>query len=85
MERHNVPPVNNLITFGSQHMGVSDLPLCSPGDVLCQIARRAARFGVYSKYAQTNLIQVSIIRILLSSMGEVPNFQIDPISGAILP
>lgn len=59
VERHNSPSVHNLLTFGSQHMGVSDLPLCAPGDVLCQIARRAARFGVYSKYAQTNLVQVS--------------------------
>jgi len=62
IERYNSPPVHNLLTFGAQHMGVSDLPLCKPGDTLCQIARRAARFGVYSKYAQTNLIQAQYFR-----------------------
>ncbi|KAJ3518127.1 hypothetical protein NLJ89_g44 [Agrocybe chaxingu] len=28
VERYNYPPVNNLITFGSQHMGISDIPAC---------------------------------------------------------
>lgn len=41
-------------------MGVSDLPLCRPWDVLCQLARAAARRGVYSNYAQENLVQVRI-------------------------
>ncbi len=65
-------------------MGVSDLPLCKPGDTLCQIARRAARFGVYSKYAQTNLIQVcniwrmiEIARKLTSSFLQAQYFR-DP-------
>jgi len=62
VERYNSPPVNNLVTFGSQHMGISDLPLCRPGDLLCQIARRAARAGVYSEYAQKNLIQAQYFR-----------------------
>ena len=59
VERYNTPPVHNLITFGSQHMGVSDIPLCRPWDLFCQFARRAARGGVYTEYAQTNLVQVS--------------------------
>lgn len=42
-------------------MGVSDLPLCQPMDLLCQIARRAARAGVYSEWAQENLIQVFLL------------------------
>lgn len=40
-------------------MGVSDLPLCKPSDIVCQIARRTARAGVYSAWAQKNLVQVS--------------------------
>jgi palmitoyl-protein thioesterase len=59
VERYNSPPVHNLITFGSQHMGVSDLPPCRPFDVLCQLARRAARGGVYSEWAQKNVVSVS--------------------------
>lgn len=77
VERHNSPPVHNLITFGSQHMvpnivfdvlclvltivqGISDIPLCRPFDLLCQVARRAAKGSVYSSWAQENLIQVSL-------------------------
>jgi palmitoyl-protein thioesterase len=60
VERYNSPPVHNLITFGSQHMGVSDLPVCRPGDWTCQLARRAARQGVYGHWAQENLVQVRV-------------------------
>lgn len=59
VERYNNPPVHNLLTFGSQHMGISDIPLCRPLDLVCQAARRAARAGVYTEWAQKNLIQVS--------------------------
>jgi len=62
VERYNSPPVHNLITVGSQHMGVSDLPLCSPWDVFCQLARRAAKGGVYSEWAQENLVQAQYFR-----------------------
>lgn len=43
-------------------MGVSDLPTCRRGDVFCQLARLAARRGVYSSYAQSNLIQAQYFR-----------------------
>ncbi|EJF58190.1 alpha/beta-hydrolase [Dichomitus squalens] len=63
IERYNAPPVNNLVTFGSQHMGVSDLPLCSRWDLFCQLARRyAARGGVYTEWAQHNLVQAQYYR-----------------------
>ncbi|RPD63716.1 alpha/beta-hydrolase [Lentinus tigrinus ALCF2SS1-6] len=62
VERYNTPPVNNLITFGSQHMGVSDLPMCSRWDIFCQLARRAARGGVYTDWAQHNLVQAQYYR-----------------------
>ncbi|KAG8213988.1 Alpha/Beta hydrolase protein [Butyriboletus roseoflavus] len=62
VERNNTPPVHNLITFGSQHMGISDLPLCNPFDLLCQVARRAAKAGVYSEWAQMNLVQAQYFR-----------------------
>ncbi|KAH9929619.1 alpha/beta-hydrolase [Epithele typhae] len=62
VELYNAPPVHNLITFGSQHMGVSDLPLCSRWDLFCQLARRAARGGVYTDWAQENLVQAQYFR-----------------------
>ncbi|KAF8316426.1 alpha/beta-hydrolase [Clavulina sp. PMI_390] len=61
-EAYNDPPIKNLITFGSQHMGVSDLPTCRPGDVFCQLARVAARRGVYTSYAQSHLVQAQYFR-----------------------
>ncbi|KAF8629203.1 hypothetical protein AX17_005788 [Amanita inopinata Kibby_2008] len=62
VERFNEPPVNNLITFGSQHMGISDLPLCRQYDFICQVARRTARKAVYGKWAQNNLVQAQYFR-----------------------
>ncbi|TFK44545.1 Alpha/Beta hydrolase protein [Crucibulum laeve] len=62
VERYNSPPVNNLITFGSQHMGISDIPLCRPYDFLCQVARRATKGAVYGEWAQTNLVQAQYFR-----------------------
>ncbi|KAI0633680.1 alpha/beta-hydrolase [Trametes polyzona] len=62
VERYNTPPIHNLITFGSQHMGVSDIPLCRPWDLFCQLARRAARGGVYTEWAQENLVQAQYFR-----------------------
>jgi len=56
------PRVHNLITFGSQHMGVSDLPGCKPADLLCRAARSAARTGVYSVWAQHNIVQAQYFR-----------------------
>lgn len=58
VERYNAPPVHNLITFGSQHMGVSDIPPCRPGDFLCAIAHRAIKSAAYSSWVQNNLVQV---------------------------
>ncbi|KAI0790670.1 alpha/beta-hydrolase [Abortiporus biennis] len=62
VERYNSPPINNLITFGSQHMGVSDFPLCRRWDLVCQFARRAARGNVYTEWAQENLVQAQYYR-----------------------
>ncbi|KAG8801052.1 hypothetical protein FRC17_006739 [Serendipita sp. 399] len=62
VERYNSPPVRNLITFGSQHMGISDLPGCRPTDFLCRAARSAAGAGVYTYYAQHHLVQAQYFR-----------------------
>ena len=62
VERHNNPPVNNLITFGSQHMGISDIAECKRYDFVCQLARRAAKAAVYGDWAQENIIQAQYYR-----------------------
>ncbi|THH20806.1 hypothetical protein EW146_g636 [Bondarzewia mesenterica] len=43
-------------------MGVSDFPLCRPFDLLCQVARNAARAGVYRPWAQEHLVQAQYYR-----------------------
>jgi palmitoyl-protein thioesterase len=58
--------MHNLITFGSQHMGISDIPLCGRFDFLCQVARRATKAAVYGDWAQQNLIQVSDLKLGVS-------------------
>ncbi|KAG8754506.1 hypothetical protein FRC14_005009 [Serendipita sp. 396] len=62
VERYNNPPVRNLITFGSQHMGISDLPGCKPTDFLCRAAKNAAGAGVYTEWAQHHLVQAQYFR-----------------------
>jgi len=62
VERYNSPSVHNLITFGSQHTGISDIPVCGPRDFLCQIARRATKAAVYGSWAQENLVQAQYFR-----------------------
>ncbi|RGB26930.1 Alpha/Beta hydrolase protein [Rhizophagus diaphanus] len=57
VQRCNDPPVHNLITFGSQHSGVSDIPGCSNNDRLCQLMRTIARRGAYSNYARSHIVQ----------------------------
>ncbi|KAB5590583.1 Palmitoyl-protein thioesterase [Ceratobasidium theobromae] len=62
VERYNNPPIRSLLTFGSQHMGISDLPGCKIGDFLCWLARKTALRGMYTDYAQTHLIQAQYFR-----------------------
>ncbi|KDQ21394.1 hypothetical protein BOTBODRAFT_25833 [Botryobasidium botryosum FD-172 SS1] len=62
VEWYNDPPVHNLITFGSQHMGVAGMPPCRAFDVICLMARAAANRGVYTEWAQKNLIQAQYYR-----------------------
>lgn len=62
VEWYNTPRVHNLITFGSQHFGVSDIPGCKPNDIFCQLAHNAAKSGIYTTWAQHNLVQCQYYR-----------------------
>ncbi|KAH8993417.1 Alpha/Beta hydrolase protein [Lactarius akahatsu] len=76
VERHNDPPIRNLITFGSQHMGIAGIPGCGPFDVLCQLARKATRVGVYNGWVQQNIIQVLLpLLFLLCTPSFYPSAQ----------
>ncbi|KAE8268196.1 hypothetical protein A4X09_0g4142 [Tilletia walkeri] len=62
VQRCNKPKVRNLVTFGSQHMGIADLPACKPTDFLCRLAESALRAGVYTSYAQKHIVSAQYVR-----------------------
>ncbi|GAA5991268.1 hypothetical protein JCM10908_003231 [Rhodotorula pacifica] len=71
VERCNGPglggvTVRNLITLGSQHMGISSLPPCPPGSSpfsFCRLMHLSlVREGVYSTWAQKNIVPAQYFR-----------------------
>lgn len=62
VQRCNTPKVRNLVTFGSQHMGIADLPACGPTDLLCRVAEAALLGGIYTDYAQSHLVSAQYYR-----------------------
>ncbi|PWN25629.1 alpha/beta-hydrolase, partial [Jaminaea rosea] len=54
--------VRNLVTFGSQHMGIADFPACKPADFLCRLAEGALRAGIYTDYAQSHVVSAQYYR-----------------------
>lgn len=62
VERYNTPRVRNLITFGSQHMGITDLPACSPYDPICHTLHSVLTGRAYSDYAQSSIVTAQYFR-----------------------
>ncbi|KNZ57023.1 uncharacterized protein VP01_225g6 [Puccinia sorghi] len=64
VERCNRPKVRNLITLGSQHLGVSGSPPCnSVFDLGCHILHKLIESGtVYGPYAQHKIIPAQYFR-----------------------
>lgn len=58
VERCNNPPVYNLITFGSPHNGVGEVPKCGDkSDYICHVASSLIRRGVYLSFVQERVVQ----------------------------
>ena len=62
VERFNTPRVRNLVTFGAQHMGITQLPGCAEGDRLCNLVLRSFEGRMYSDFAQTHLVVAQYFR-----------------------
>jgi palmitoyl-protein thioesterase len=63
VERCNYPPVRNLVTFGSQHNGISDFQGCdSATDFVCQAANALLKYGTWSQFVQSRLIPAQYFR-----------------------
>lgn len=63
VERCNFPPVRNLVTFGSQHNGISDFQGCaSVFDLICQAANGLLKLGTWSELVQSRLVPAQYFR-----------------------
>ncbi|OBT91255.1 hypothetical protein VE02_00330 [Pseudogymnoascus sp. 03VT05] len=62
VQRCNFPPVRSLVTFGSQHNGITQFQTCGPGDWLCKGANAILRGGVWSAFTQSRLVPAQYFR-----------------------
>lgn len=56
------PPVRSLVTFGSQHNGISEFSECAPTNWLCRGAMALLRGNVWGDYVQHNLVPAQYYR-----------------------
>ncbi|OBT66146.1 hypothetical protein VE03_05162 [Pseudogymnoascus sp. 23342-1-I1] len=62
IQRCNVPPVRSLVTFGSQHNGITQFQTCGPTDWLCKGANAILRGGAWSAFTQARLVPAQYFR-----------------------
>jgi palmitoyl-protein thioesterase len=64
VERCNKPPIRSLITFGSQHNGISEFKTCGSTDYLCKTAMALLKFNTWSNFVQSRLVPAQYYRDL---------------------
>ncbi|KAH6673809.1 Alpha/Beta hydrolase protein [Halenospora varia] len=62
IERCNNPPVRSLVTFGSQHNGISEFQQCGATDWLCKGAQGLLRSNTWSSFIQNKLVPAQYFR-----------------------
>jgi len=62
IERCNSPPVRSLVTFGSQHNGISEFQTCAVTDWVCHGAQRLLRSNTWSSFVQSRLVPAQYFR-----------------------
>lgn len=62
VERCNAPPVRSLITFGSQHNGISKFQSCNDDDYLCRVALGFLRSNIWTNIIQNYLVPAQYFR-----------------------
>lgn len=79
IERCNNPPVRSLVTFGSQHNGISEFQSCSSTDWLCRGAQGLLRSNTWSTFVQSRLVPAQYFRdpMDIESFLEHSNFLAD--------
>ncbi|KAI9762043.1 MAG: RNA polymerase II C-terminal domain kinase beta subunit [Chaenotheca gracillima] len=62
VELCNTPPVHTLVTFGSQHNGISRFQQCGTSDWLCNGAMNLLRRNAWSSFVQSRLVPAQYFR-----------------------
>jgi len=62
VERCNSPPVRSLVTFGSQHNGISEFQTCGATDWLCKSANGLLRSNSWSNFVQSRVVPAQYYR-----------------------
>lgn len=62
IERCNNPPVRNLVTFGSQHNGISEFQKCGLTNWVCRAAEAFLNAGKWSALAQAHFVPAQYFR-----------------------
>jgi palmitoyl-protein thioesterase len=62
IERCNFPPVRSLVTFGSQHNGVSEFQGCGDSDWLCKSWQGLLHYNTWSSFVQNRLVPAQYYR-----------------------
>jgi palmitoyl-protein thioesterase len=62
IERCNFPPVRSLVTFGSQHNGISEFQSCGATDWLCKGSEGLLRSSTWSSFVQSRLVPAQYFR-----------------------
>ena len=62
VERCNNPRVANLVTFGSQHNGISEFQECAANDWLCQTWRGVLKSNAWGSFSQSRLVPAQYYR-----------------------
>ena len=62
IERCNSPMVENLVTFGSQHNGISEFQECAANDWLCHSWRGVLKGNAWGSFSQSKLVPAQYYR-----------------------
>ncbi|KAI9669470.1 MAG: hypothetical protein M1817_004695 [Caeruleum heppii] len=62
IERCNVPPVRNLVTFGSQHNGIAKFQECGDSDWVCKAWLGLLKTNTWSLFVQNRLVPAQYYR-----------------------
>lgn len=62
VERCNKPPVRSLVTFGSQHNGISEFVECSSTDFVCRGAMAMLHGNTWSSFVQSRVVPAQYFR-----------------------